>query len=184
MPIIIGDSIRSDLNDPLGLLTDCHRRIEKFVTVLHTLAEQDVGENLDAERREALRVSLRYFRESAPKHAADEEDSLFPRMLARAGSEIAGMLEALNSDHRSFDDSHKQVEELGRSWLANDFLKRTEATRLRMILIDMREKYARHIGIEERNVFPLAGRILPPEELQVIAYEMAQRRGLEASSRR
>jgi hemerythrin-like domain-containing protein len=46
-----------------------------------------------------------------------------------------------------------------------------------MILIDMREKYARHIGIEETNVFPLAGRILPPEELQVIAYEMAQRRG-------
>jgi len=183
MPIIIGDAIGSDLNDPLGLLTDCHRRIEKFATILHTLAEQDVGDNLDAERREALRVSLRYFRESAPKHKADEEESLFPRLLAR-GCEIAGMLDVLNSDHRSFDDSHKQVEELGRSWLANDSLKSIEATRLRMILIDMREKYARHIGIEETHVFPMAGRILPPEELQAIANEMAQRRGLEASSRR
>jgi hemerythrin-like domain-containing protein len=184
MPIIIGNSIGSDLNDPLGLLTDCHRRIEKFVMVLHTLAEQDVGTNLDAERREALKLSLRYFHESAPKHAADEEESLFPRLLARGECEIAGTLDVLNSDHRSFDDSHKQVEELGRSWLANDSLKSMEATRLRMILKDMREKYARHIGIEETHVFPLAGRILPPEELRAIANEMAQRRGLEASSRR
>lgn len=184
MPIVIGDPIGNDVNNPVGLLTDCHRRIEKFLTVLHTLAQQDVGDNLDGERREALTVSLRYFRESAPKHAADEEESLFPRLLARAGSETASVLDTLNSDHRSFDDSHKQVEELGHWWLANDLLKNADATRLRIILQDMREKYARHIGIEEAYVFPLAGRILPPEELQAIANEMAQRRGLEVNSRR
>jgi hemerythrin-like domain-containing protein len=172
------------LKKTLTRLTDCHRRIEKFLTVLHTLAQQVVGNTLDDERHEALQVSLRYFRESAPKHAADEEESLFPRMLARTGSEVASMLDALNSDHGWLKDSHKRVEELACCWLANDFLKSTEATRLRVTLNDMRKKYVQHIAIEERHVFPLAGRILPPEESQEIANEMAQRRGLQVNSRR
>ena len=32
------------------------------------------------ETRVALESALRYFREAAPKHTADEEESLFPRL--------------------------------------------------------------------------------------------------------
>jgi len=35
---------------------------------------------LTEETRAALESALRYFREAAPKHTADEEESLFPRM--------------------------------------------------------------------------------------------------------
>ena len=34
-------------------------------------------EPLDDETRHALELALRYFREAAPKHTADEEESLF-----------------------------------------------------------------------------------------------------------
>src|SRR5215469_7184327 len=88
MPIVIGAKQESDFTDPIGMLGDCHRRIERFLSVLQTLASQRQGAPLNEQERNALSASLRYFREAAPKHTADEEESLFPRMRA-ANPEIA-----------------------------------------------------------------------------------------------
>src|SRR5262245_4764030 len=104
MGIAIGGKPGSDFGNPIGLLTDCHRRIEKFLNVLQTVTRHGYGRALDDEHRQALELALRYFRDSAPKHAADEEESLFPRMLTRAGSDatvISGLLDELNAEHRS-----------------------------------------------------------------------------------
>ena len=80
MPIVIGAKRESDFTDPIGMLGDCHRRIEMFLNVLVRVAEQAQGEALNEEQRGALETALRYFREAAPKHTADEEESLFPRL--------------------------------------------------------------------------------------------------------
>ena len=181
MPIIIGEAPGSDFRNPIGLLTDCHRRIETFLEVLEAVTRQARGESLNDEHRHALEVSLRYFRESVPKHAADEEESLFPRMLTSAGSQlpvISGVLESLNSDHRRLFGEHERVDELGRWWLANDFLQPEEVTRLASIIEDLKNTYARHIRIEENDVFPLARQILGPDASHSIATEMAARRKL------
>ena len=181
MPIVIGEALGSDFSNPLGLLTDCHRRIEKFLEVLHAVGCQAQGKLLNDEHRRALEASLQYFRESAPKHTADEEESLFPRLLNRAGSEsnqISDLLDRLNADHRSLIESHEQVDEIGRWWLADDFLQPQKTTRLVTVVEGLKESYAQHITIEEREVFPFAGRVLPAEELQLIANEMAARRNL------
>ena len=37
MPLQIGQPLDHDFDEPLGLLTDCHRRIEYFLDVLVTL---------------------------------------------------------------------------------------------------------------------------------------------------
>src|SRR5215471_16278833 len=165
MPIIIGDPQGSDFNKPLGLLTDCRRRIENFLKVLHTVTRQTSGMQLDDERRQALETSLRYFRESAPRHLADEEISLFPRMLTRAGTHIAAfshMLGSLNAEHKTISNHHDLVEEVGQSWLANDLLSTEELTRLNSSLNDLRVIYARHIAMEEHQVFLLAAQVLEP----------------------
>jgi Hemerythrin HHE cation binding domain len=75
MPVQIGATAHN-FSDPTGLLSDCHRRIEMFLRSLQTVASG--GPKLDEERRRALDLALRYFREAAPKHTADEEESLFP----------------------------------------------------------------------------------------------------------
>src|ERR1700694_2567703 len=86
MPIQIGQK-ESDFTDPLGLLSDCHRRIEHFLAVLIRLCDKAQGGPLDAEREDLLKKALAYFRNAAPKHTADEEHSLFPRLRASAASE-------------------------------------------------------------------------------------------------
>ena len=84
MPVQIG-SKASDFSDPTGLMSDCHRRIEMFLTALRAVGDCD-GRQLAEDERRALDAALRYFCEAAPKHNADEEESLFPRLRPCARS--------------------------------------------------------------------------------------------------
>ena len=40
MPIAIGQAPESDFHNPLGMLSDCHRRIARLLEMLITVAEQ------------------------------------------------------------------------------------------------------------------------------------------------
>ena len=46
MPITIVKKIESDYSNPLGLLSDCHRRIERFLDVLIKVTIQARGADL------------------------------------------------------------------------------------------------------------------------------------------
>lgn len=83
MPVQIGAHAHS-FSDPTGLLSDCHRRIKMFLGSLQHVAEV-IDRPLTDDARAALESALRYFRESAPKHTADEEESLFPRLVTHYG---------------------------------------------------------------------------------------------------
>src|SRR5215469_4725885 len=101
MPVQIGSQAHS-FRDPTGLLSDCHRRIEMFMQVLEGVAktiDSPPGEQI----RQSLDKALSYFREAAPKHTADEEQSLFPRLRALESPQLATAfqkLEELEVDHR------------------------------------------------------------------------------------
>ena len=181
MAIIIGDKPDSDFSDPIGMLEDCHRRIENFLDVLLTVAGQAQGNALTDEQRAALETSLRYFREAAPKHTADEEDSLFPRMRASQHPEAVETLsdlDHLHTDHIQADENHRAVDELFHRWLADGLLSAPEFIRLTSLLHCIQETYTRHIKEEETRVFPNAARILTTSDLRAVGLEMAKRRGL------
>ena len=84
MPVQIGVTARN-FTDPTGLLSDCHRRVEMFLGMLAAVAKVTV------ETSQALESALRYFREAAPKHTADEEESLFPRLRQIQDPQIVGV---------------------------------------------------------------------------------------------
>src|SRR5574340_255261 len=112
----IGERPASGFDDPMGLLGDCHRRLERFLNALITVTEQANGGVLSAEQREALEKSLRYFREAAPKHTSDEEESLFPRLRAVGDLRVQAVLNrvhTLEADHRAAVVDHTEVEKLG-----------------------------------------------------------------------
>jgi hemerythrin-like domain-containing protein len=181
MAILIGAQPESDFNDPIGLLKDCHRRIEKFLEVLLTIAGQAQGNELTNEHRAAVETSLQYFREAAPRHTADEEESLFPRLRASQQDEVKEILselDHLHTDHVTADQNHRDVDELFRRWLADGFLSAPEFVRLTSLLRSLRDTYARHIEEEETQVFPNAASILTNLDLKAIGTEMATRRGL------
>lgn len=179
MYIQIGKAREHDFTEPLGLLGDCHRRIERFLGVLGKVA--DAGGPLGPQERHALQVSLRYFREAAPHHTHDEEDSLFPRMRAsgdpRAEAALRRLAE-LEADHVRAGQVHAEVDRLFDRWLLDGVLGAGDAARLRERMAELAALYARHIAVEDAEIFPLAGEVLDAADLAEVGREMAERRGV------
>lgn len=183
--IQIGQKPSPTFQQPLELLSDCHRRVESFLRALVLVAEQALGGDLNAKQREALETALRYFREAAPKHTADEEESLFPRLRGLEGSaarEALAKIDALEKDHQIARAAHDAVEELGQKWLTSGRLSLDEVPRLIQHLRELASIYERHIAIEDNEIFPLAKTVLDERALRAIGGEMAARRGQNASA--
>lgn len=178
MSVSIDGPPDSDFGDPIGLLSDCHRRIERFLGGLHRVARDRQGGELDERYRKALETALHYFEEAAPRHTADEEESLFPRVRARLGDAERERIAALEHDHREADAAHAEVDRLGRRWLEAGRLESAEARRMLERIETLSALYTRHISAEDQEIFPLAREVLPDDEVAAVGREMAQRRGL------
>lgn len=181
MSVEIDGKPDSGFDDPIGLLSDCHRRVERFLGGLVRVSTDLRGGALDQRYRKALEMSLHYFAEAAPRHTADEEHSLFPRMRASSDPRAEAAMErvvALEADHRDAEPVHAEVDVLGRRWLDAGTLGTADAARLAELLDGLQEMYLRHIAVEDEDVFPVARAVLSADDLAAVGREMALRRGL------
>jgi hemerythrin-like domain-containing protein len=183
VPITIGKKPESSFADPLGLLSDCHRRIEHFLGLLITVTADARGGTLSSEQRDALVAAGRYFREAAPLHKEDEERSLFPRMRDsrdRAVRNALATVAELEEDHVVLDRGHVEADALVERWMDDGSLPPSDVQRLVAVLQELRAIYERHIAIEDHDVFPLAGKVLDQGAIAAVGREMAVRRGLKS----
>jgi hemerythrin-like domain-containing protein len=179
MPVQIGAKAHN-FTDPTGLLSDCHRRIEMFVGTLEAVA-QTIDSPPTMETSRALGSALRYFEQAAPKHTADEEESLFPRLRQIQHPEIQSAfsrLEQLENEHRWAASLHARVACLGAQYLAAGSLSGTEAEEFRKTVASLVSIYKEHIRFEDQLLFPLAVRTLSDANKSAIADEMAGRRNV------
>jgi iron-sulfur cluster repair protein YtfE (RIC family) len=179
MPVQIGAKTH-DFSDPTGLLSDCHRRIEMFLGSLRRVAEV-IDRPLPKEAYAALEAALLYFQEAAPKHTADEAESLFPRLRQIHDSDVENALKTLNAlehEHRRADALHAEVHALGVQCLEHGQLPIAEAEQFRKAVNELNSMYCEHIRIEDDIIFPTARRVLSAPQKSAIANEMASRRKL------
>ena len=135
----------------------------------------------DEETRRALETALRYFHDAAPKHTADEEESLFPRLRELQSPEVQNAfskLEELEGEHRWAEPLHAEVESLGMEYLSRGQLSPGQVEAFRRAVTQLSEMYKRHIAVEDESLFPVAAKVLPASEKQAIAAEMAKRRAV------
>jgi len=137
------------------------------------------GRRLSDDESRALDAALRYFREAAPKHNADEEESLFPRLRALQHLEVQRALadlDRLEQEHRWAAPLHMEIDRLGQQWLSNRELGTDEVRAFQTAIRKLTAMYCTHIHFEESALFPLAARLLSPAQTTDIAREMAKRR--------
>jgi hemerythrin-like domain-containing protein len=130
-------------------------------------------------RKQVGQSALRYFGEAAPKHTADEEDSLFPRLRQLDHPEIQSAfatLDKLEEDHRWATGLHHKVEHLAAQYLSTGKLSDDEIAEFRSSVASLASMYQEHIRVEEELIFPLAARVLSDTEKTAIGIEMAGRR--------
>ena len=181
MPIQIGAKA-AHFSKPMILLSDCHRRIEMFLGVLRGIAQLE-NQLLTKDEQGSLEKALHYFREAAPKHTADEELSLFPRLRHSSQMEVQSALrelESLESDHQRATPMHAEIELLGKCWLAVGHLTSEQLGRFRELVAHLVSMYRSHIEFEDTVLFPLATRVLSSAEQSEMAREMAERRSAAA----
>jgi hemerythrin-like domain-containing protein len=179
MPIRIGQPADHTFDEPLGLLADCHRRIEHFLEVLLRIEGTAAGRGLTPDEWKQVETALRYFETAGPRHTADEEESLFPRLRAAGDPDAEralGMLGRLERDHEMVDSHHQMINILCRRWLDHDRLSDEDAEELRDRLGDLQSIYREHIAIEDGQLFPVASRLLSSKAIAEIGREMAARR--------
>ena len=166
-----------DFSDPLALLTACHRRLERELATLDRLQRHLPEHGSDADARAAARAILKYFDTAAPNHHADEEASLFPRLVAVAPREIELLIVELENDHVALNLSwrHLRPQLAGIAAGVRSTLSPAEVERIRVA-------YDTHIEREETYVFPFVVRTLDGPMLAAIGREMAARRGVDAEA--
>jgi iron-sulfur cluster repair protein YtfE (RIC family) len=176
MAVQIGAKPDSGFDDPIGMLKDCHRRIEHFLNILCLVADRANVRSLTGEERSAIQAALQYFHAGGERHNADEEESLFPRLR---GESSAGSLEEiarLEGDHRRAAKLHESVDWLYTAWISASLLEPDEQQRLLSQTRELKQLYAEHIQIEETIVFPHAVLVLNSHAIAAMGSEFSTRR--------
>ena len=173
MGIQIGAKLDSGFDDPIGMLKDCHRRIEHFLGILSTVVERAENRSLTEDEAAAVQAAINYFRTGGQRHTVDEEESLFPRLVAAGG---CGELEALEHDHAEAGQLHTDVEMLYQSWISGGSLDGLQLRRLQSSTTRLRNLYQAHIAIEDNTVFPKAAKMLNRSAIEAIGQEFRARR--------
>jgi hemerythrin-like domain-containing protein len=166
-------------DDPLGMLVACHRRIKRQFATLARLQEHLPEHGLNDDARTAARNVLRYFDTAAVNHHADEEESLFPRLVRLRGEQAKRIATDLERDHERLAMRIARL----RPYLVA--IERGERADLPPDVVDdARTAYEAHIAREESELIPLASAALDADALRTIGEEMAARRGVDPASGR
>ena len=176
MGIQIGAKPDSGFDDPIGMLKDCHRRIEHFLKIICIVVERARTRSLSHEEKAAVEAALHYFRVGGQRHTADEEDSLFPRMRANAALTNLRELGHLESEHREANQLHEDVDALYSFWIGKGRLSAEDEEKLTSATQRLQSLYAEHIRIEESVVFPRATESLDSNTIAAIGAEFRARR--------
>jgi hemerythrin-like domain-containing protein len=175
MAIQIGAKPDSGFDDPIGMLKDCHRRIESFLGILCVAVDRAQGRSLTGEERDAVEAALQYFRTGGQRHTADEEESLFPRLRKSDATSFAE-IDRLEGDHREANDLHSSAERLYSAWIESGGLGPADTRLLLSETARLKQLYSDHIQVEETVVFARAAQALDQQTIAAIGTEFRLRR--------
>lgn len=174
---LLGGEVPS-ADDPLGWLAACHRRLEVRLAWLETLARRLQGEGEELEAVAVMGQLQRYFSTALIHHHADEEESLFPRLVARV-PELVAAIAAAQSEHEACEGLHVQFDRLASRVVAQERFQPGDPERVTELARGLLAAYTPHIEREDSLIFPAAARCLEASELARVGCEMQERRGLK-----
>jgi hemerythrin-like domain-containing protein len=170
MAIQIGAKPDSGFDDPIGMLMDCHRRIESFLGILCVVVGRAQGRSLTDEERDAVQAALKYFRTGGQRHTLDEEESLFPR-LRKSVADSFKDIDRLENDHHEANKLHESVDRLYSTWVESGVLGSNDTMQLLSETERLKQLYSDHIQVEETIVFARATQVLDSHAISAIGTE-------------
>ena len=166
---------------PLEMLSACHARIEQQCATLRRMVVHLARHGVDEDARVAAAGVMRYFDTAAVHHHADEERDLFPALIeAMAGSDAVCLRElttSLASEHRELEVHWQRVRGLLARVVAGDGAA-LESSAVEGLV----GRYQQHVEREEKELLPMAARLLSDDDLDRIGRAMRRRRGIDGAA--
>lgn len=157
-------------DEPLEMLVACHDKIRQFCTQLERLPTYIAEHGVNDAVRTTIDGVVRYFDQAGPAHHLDEEEELFPILLARV-PDAAPKLEQLSGEHGYL---HSRWNAIRDELLA---LKNGNISAIsRIEVAEFTRLYREHAAIEEAWMIPIAATVLTDEEKRAAGHRMAARR--------
>lgn len=168
-----GKEAAPTFESPLDMLHACHDRIMDQCATLQKLMNHLPMNGCDVQAQQAAQAIMRYFDTAGKFHHQDEEENLFPLLLATQNADIKDLIEKLSEDHQSMDAAwlklRSQLQEIADGKLA---------TLERSMVADFSFAYGRHVMLENTHLLPKAARLLTQQQLLEVGKKMAERRGV------
>jgi hemerythrin-like domain-containing protein len=163
-----------DSDDVIDALLGCHARIREFTELSLKLAKASPAPGAAKAAAESL---LRYFAEALPRHEADEDLSLAPRLrAARAPDNVVQALDVVSKQHPDIDRVIGRIAPLWEAIAKDEGQLAAVAERLAQSTERIAVIWTPHLALEETVVFPAARALLDAKVLAEIRAEMRARR--------
>lgn len=156
------------------LLLACHARIRRFTALAVALAEPAAAARSPAEVADGADAVRRYLELALPLHAADEDESLAPRLVARVPA-TAAALARMAAEHDHHRPLLTVVIDLCRALAAEPARLPALAPALAPAARALAAELLAHLEAEERDLFPHLS-ALPAGEQAAIVAELRARR--------
>jgi len=160
----------------LEMLQGCHSRIRHFVQLSLTLADADGAP--PKEIADAATALFRYFNDALPLHEADENQTLFPRLIEALpqGGLVSEAAQTMVDQHGVIDELAAELLTLCASLSRQPERLPSLARRLNYVSQALAQIFATHLNLEETVIFPAAQELLTPAQMDQMSLEMHQRR--------
>jgi len=160
---------------PLELLHACHGKIQQQLDTLQKLAAHLPVHGCDQQVQQAAQSILRYFDTAGQFHHQDEEENLFPVLLALDvpnKDEIKTLIDRLLAQHVVMFAAWSDV----RAVLVK-FAEGVNTPLPEALVEKLVGSYTPHIDLEETQLLPLSARLLSQQQIMAMGKSMAERRG-------
>ena len=175
--LLVGGAFAPSFDNPLEILLACHDKIQTQCVTLRKLLQHLSSHGCDSQARQAAHAILRYFDTAGQNHHDDEEQDLFPRLLATSTAEVHELIARLLDEHKVMDMTWQQLRPL---LLA---IAEGRAAELDIKAVEhFIQVHDRHISLENARLLPQAAKLLDHIQLEVLGRSMAARRGVVFSN--
>ena len=174
MPLISSPAV--GFEQPFEMLSACHERVVRSLDLLQRLIDHVQVHGHDVKSSSAAADVLRYFDLAAPHHHEDEEQHVFPALLALEEPELTAIVERLQSDHREMLVAWGALRPMLQDWALSGAPSVT-VDAVQILASRFVAGYEDHMKAEDRIVFPRARDVIgSAHALEAMGVEMRARR--------
>ncbi len=167
---------------PLSLLRSCHQKIMHFSSSLYKLTQMLPESGWTPSLESSADQIRHYFNVAGPEHHKDEEEHLFPAIIAldpqckkAQTRELIQLINTMIKEHVESDVLWEQLDTL--------LLERTDDyTTLKQLAGQFAQDMQQHAEIENEQIFPFAEEHISKQQFRLMGQDIAQRRGVKYNS--